>query len=148
MYYKDYNELSIDEIAYIEAEQERHHIDLIKKCENKIFRCSTSIKDSLENDISWLSPFAGLAKIDYEIGYTLYGRRALDLDSLTDETLEEIIATIKRPWWESILEKYIGKDYQKVCDLYDKIKDKWTPEFETFTEENLKLLKELIGIKD
>ena len=148
MYYKDYNELSMDEIAYIEAAQEIYHINLVKSYENKIFRCSQSIKDKLENDKYWLDTSTNLDKIDYEIGYRLCGRRAIDLDSLSDETLEELITTLKEQWWISILEKYIGKDYQKVCDLYDKIKDKWTPEFETFTEENLKLLKELIGIKD
>lgn len=148
MYYKDYNELSMDEIAYLEAKQESHHTDLVKACENKMNKYFLSLKKKLEIKKFWLSPSMDTTKICYKIGYNLYGRRALDLDSLTDETLEELIAILAEKWWEGIIEKYIGKDYQKVCDLYDKVKDKWTPEFETFTEENLKLLKEWIGIKD
>lgn len=69
-----------------------------------------------------------------------------EYDTLSREILKKLIQAIRQPWWDGIYKEYIGDDKIKAETLYNKLKDIYTPSFETFTEENLKLLKELIVV--
>ena len=101
--------------------------------------------DVLINKNIFYEPFSSLPIMDC---YLRGVRESTEWDSLPRDMLKTLIKSVREPWWKEIYIKYLEDDKNKTEELYDKLKDKWTPSFENFSEENYKLLKELIGIKD
>ncbi len=108
---------------------------------------------------NFLNSLSLLDRIEYDLGWTHYDICPYnkEFEALPIEKLEEMCNNLKKPWWydmykdrymEIDIHKGIKKDRPEIQELYNKLKDIYTPSFETFTEENLKLLKEFIGIKD